>query len=140
MLGEVADGRFPSSVSEIKDYFEQIKRETQPDVILTHRLDDRHQDHRTTAELTWQTWRNHLVLEYEIPKYEGDLGVNNLYVSFGSKTARRKVCHLMRHFGTQRRRAWFRPETFQAVMQLRAVECGGRVRFAEAFMARKLVF
>lgn len=139
LLGGFTDSNFPGEFKALKNWFEQLKRDTQPDVILTHRLEDRHQDHRTAAELTWQTWRDHLVLEYEIPKYEGDLGQPNLYVPLPAVVARRKVEHLMRNFGTQRSRAWFRPQTFEGLMQLRAIECRAAEGFAEAFTARKLV-
>ena len=94
------DGRFPAEFREIKAFLEDLKRSVRPDLILTHRLEDRHQDHRITAEITWQTWRDHLVLEYEIPKYEGDLGQPNLYVPLTRAIAARKVRHLLRHFGT----------------------------------------
>lgn len=139
LLGGFIDSNFPGDFKALKSWFEQLKRGTQPDVILTHRLDDRHQDHRTTAELTWQTWRDHFVLEYEIPKYEGDLGQPNLYVPLTAAVARRKVEHLMRSFGTQRSRAWFRPQTFEGLMQLRGIECRAAEGFAEAFTARKQV-
>ena len=137
VLGRFTDGQFPREFRELKAFFEQIKRSVRPDLILTHRLEDRHQDHRLTAEITWQTWRDHLIFEYEIPKYEGDLGQPNLYVPLSPAIAARKVRHLLRHFGTQRSRDWFRPETFDAILRLRGIECRAASGMAEAFHVRK---
>ena len=133
------DGYFPTQFAELKEYFEGLKNAVKPDVILTHAQHDRHQDHRMCAELTWQTWRDHLILEYEIPKYEGDLGQPNLYVPLAPVVAKRKVAHLLRHFGSQRSRAWFSEPTFMGLMQVRAMECRAPGGFAEAFFARKMV-
>ncbi len=130
---------FPYIGDQIKDAFEGLKGRPTPDVVFTHRREDEHQDHRTIADFTWNTFRNHLVLEYEIPKYEGDLGHPNLFVPLDETIAERKVELLMHHFGTQRSKAWFRPETFRAVMALRAVECNVPAGWAEAFHVRKLV-
>jgi LmbE family N-acetylglucosaminyl deacetylase len=129
---------FPHDGAAVKDAFEQLKP-VAPDVVFTHRREDLHQDHRTVAELTWNTFRDHVVLEYEIPKYEGDLGHPNLFVPLEGETADRKVELLMEHFGTQRSKRWFRPATFQGLMALRGVECGAPSGWAEAFHARKLV-
>jgi LmbE family N-acetylglucosaminyl deacetylase len=129
---------FPSVAAEIKDYFEELRREVRPDVVLTHHRRDEHQDHRTVAELTWNTFRDHLVAEYEIPKYEGDLGHPNLYVPVSAETAERKVELLLRHFGSQHGRSWFRAETFRGLMAVRGVECNAAAGFAEAFHVRKL--
>jgi LmbE family N-acetylglucosaminyl deacetylase len=138
VLGGFRDGYFPATHTAVKDYFEQLKKGPVPDVVFTHRLEDRHQDHRLVAELTWNTWRNHTILEYEIPKYEGDLGHPNVYLPLKAATARRKVEHLMREFGTQRSKAWFTPDTFQALLRLRGIECQAPSGFAEAFHARKI--
>ena len=138
-LGAFRDGHFPAQFTEMKEFFEQLKKTTNPDVILTHRLEDRHQDHRLVAELTWQTWRDHLVLEYEIPKYEGDLGQPNLFVPLSARNGKRKVDHLLRHFGSQRSRGWFSAETFYALMQLRGIECRAASGLAEAHHLRKAV-
>jgi len=138
VLRDLRDGYLPGQYSEAKDLFEELKATSSPDVILTHRLEDRHQDHRLAAELTWQTFRDHLILEYEIPKYEGDLGQPNLYVPLPASIGRRKVAHLMRHFGTQRSKDWFRPETFLGLMQMRGVECRARSGYAEGLYGRKV--
>jgi LmbE family N-acetylglucosaminyl deacetylase len=139
VLGQFTDGRFPAEFREIKAFLENVRRTVRPDLVLTHRLEDRHQDHRVTSEVTWQTWRDHLVLEYEIPKYEGDLGQPNLYVPLPRALAARKVRHLLRHFGTQRSRGWFRQETFEALMRLRGIECRAPAGLAEAFHVRKAI-
>ncbi|HEU4622347.1 MAG TPA: PIG-L deacetylase family protein [Burkholderiaceae bacterium] len=140
VTGEFTDGHLPAEYAGAKRFFEQLRVEGgDPDIVLTHRLEDRHQDHRTIAELTWQTFRNQLVLEYEIPKYEGDLGQPNTYVPLDARIARRKVTHLMKHFGTQRSRAWFTTQTFESLMYIRGIECRAPSGFAEAFHARKLI-
>lgn len=138
VLRDFRDGYFPVQFDKAKSLFEELKASENPDVILTHRLEDRHQDHRLLAELTWQTFRDHLILEYEIPKYEGDLGLPNLYVALSKSASERKVQHLLRHFGSQRAKSWFRPETFLGLMQLRGIESRAISGFAEAFHARKL--
>jgi len=130
---------FPHVSAAIKDHFESIKAAVKPDLILTHRTRDLHQDHRTIAELTWNTFRDHLVAEYEIPKYEGDLGQPNLFLPLAQPIARRKIDLIMRHFPSQASRKWFRPETFEALMRLRGIECNAPDGFAEAFYVRKLV-
>jgi LmbE family N-acetylglucosaminyl deacetylase len=130
---------FPFCGGEIKDYFESLKERVDPDLILTHRLEDRHQDHRLVAELTWNTFRSHTVLEYEIPKYEGDLGQPNLYVPLGSDTVDLKVDTLTECFPSQRHRRWFTGDLFRAHLRLRGIECDAPSGFAEAFHARKLV-
>jgi LmbE family N-acetylglucosaminyl deacetylase len=133
------DGFFPTHIGTIKEYFEQMQSEISPDLILTHRLEDRHQDHRVLAELTWNTFRNHTILEYEIPKYEGDLGQPNVFVPLDPAIARRKVELLMEHFGTQRSKRWFNEDVFTSVMRLRGMEAGLANGLAEGFYARKLV-
>jgi LmbE family N-acetylglucosaminyl deacetylase len=130
---------FPYVAAEIKDVFEALKHDVVPDIVFTHRRDDAHQDHRTLAEFTWNTFRDHLVLEYEIPKYEGDLGHPNLYVPLDESTVDRKIELLMKHFGTQRSKRWFRPETFRGLLAVRGVECNAADAAAEAFHVRKLI-
>lgn len=139
VLHDLTDGHFPAHFGEAKKAFETLKATEDPDIILTHRLEDRHQDHRLVAELTWQTWRSHLILEYEVPKYEGDLGQPNLFVPVSERVSKRKVEHLMRHFGSQRSRAWFAPPTFFGLMHVRGVECRAPSGFAEAHQLRKAV-
>jgi len=132
------DGFFPSEHSQIKQTFEELKAVAAPDVILTHYGSDRHQDHRVVSELTWNTFRNHLVLEYEIPKYDGDLGQPNVFVALDEATCEKKVDLLYEHFPTQAGKTWFDRDTFRGLMRLRGVECAAPNRFAEAFYGRKL--
>lgn len=139
VIGGFRDGYLPAQYTQVKNFFETLKSTTTPDVVLTHWLEDRHQDHRLAAELTWNTWRDHVVLEYEIPKYEGDLKPANLYVEVSKARANRKLSHLHRHFGSQRGKAWFERDTFTALMRLRGLECRAASGFAEAFHARKLM-
>jgi LmbE family N-acetylglucosaminyl deacetylase len=139
VLRDFRDGYFPMQFDKAKILFEELKASEKPDIILTHHLEDRHQDHRLVAELTWQTFRDHLIFEYEIPKYEGILGPSNVYVQLSGVTAQRKINLLLAHFGTQRSRDWFKAETFNSLMQLRALECRAESGFAEAFHVRKCV-
>jgi LmbE family N-acetylglucosaminyl deacetylase len=130
---------FPWVGAEIKDYFEELRADIDPDLILTHYRHDRHQDHRLVAELTWNTWRDHLILEYEIPKYDGDLGSPNVFVALDAATAERKVDGILEHFPSQRRRAWFDADTFRSVLRLRGMEANASSRFAEGFYGSKVV-
>jgi LmbE family N-acetylglucosaminyl deacetylase len=132
------DGFFPAQFAEIKDAFERLAGEFQPDIVFTHLRDDRHQDHRVVSDLTWNTFRRQLILEYEIPKWDGDLGRPNLYVPVSPATARRKARALLSVFGTQRSKDWFSPETFLGLMRLRGMECRAAGGSAEAFYARKV--
>jgi len=115
-----------------------LKDRVDPDVILSHRLDDAHQDHRQVARLVWNTFRNHLILEYEIPKWDGDMGRPNVYIPVPEPVIRRKVDLLMAHFGSQRSKQWFDAETFLGLARIRGMECRAHDRYAEAFIARKL--
>jgi len=117
-----------------------MRKDLNPDLIFTHYRDDRHQDHRVVSDLTWNTFRRHLILEYEIPKYEGDLANPNVYVPISTSLARRKVSHLNRCFSSQRGKEWFTADTFLGLMRLRGLESRSQSGFAEAFHARKLVF
>lgn len=139
VLGAFRDGFFPAQYEQVKDWLESLKTRAPFDLVLTHRLEDRHQDHRLVAELTWNTFRAQLVLEYEILKYEGDLGQPNVFVAASAATMRRKVEHLTRHFGSQRSKDWFSDESFLALARLRGVECRAPEGYAEAFHGRKLL-
>jgi LmbE family N-acetylglucosaminyl deacetylase len=133
------DGYFPYVAVPIKDFFEQLKREVKPDVVFTHYRNDRHQDHRLVSELTYNTFRDHLVLEYEILKVDGDLGQPNTYVPLDTGTVKKKISVLESTFGSQRDRRWFSEEAFRGLMRLRGVESGSASGYAEAFYGRKLV-
>jgi LmbE family N-acetylglucosaminyl deacetylase len=130
---------FPFIGTSIKEQFERLKSTIQPDLVFTHRVQDLHQDHRIVGELTWNTFRDHLIAEYEIPKYEGDLGTPNLFVPLARAVAQRKVELLVRHFRSQSSRRWFRAETFESLMRLRGIECNAPEGLAEGFYVRKLV-
>ncbi|HEY8524096.1 MAG TPA: PIG-L family deacetylase [Acidimicrobiales bacterium] len=130
---------FPWTGAALKDYFEELKADVDPDLIFTHHRHDRHQDHRVVAELTWNTWRDHLILEYEIPKYDGDLGSPNVFVALDEATARRKVEGILTHFPSQRDRAWFDADTFRALLRLRGMEANAPDRWAEGFYGSKVV-
>jgi LmbE family N-acetylglucosaminyl deacetylase len=132
------DRFFPSQAESIKDAFDELRAEVQPDVVFTHHLADRHQDHELLGKLTWNTFRAHLVLEYEIPKYEGDLGHPNVYVPHTAEDLDRKVTCLLDCFASQRSRAWFTADTFRAMARLRGIESGAPSGFAEAFHGRKI--
>jgi LmbE family N-acetylglucosaminyl deacetylase len=138
-LEQFQDGFFPSEAVRIKERFEELKRETMPDVVLTHYRDDRHQDHRVLSDLAWNTFRDHWILEYEIPKFDGDLGSPNVFVPLARPMCERKVAHLDRAFGSQRDKHWFSDETFLGLMRLRGMECRAPGGFAEAFYVRKTV-
>ena len=137
VLGEFADGLLPAEFKRAKQFFSGLASDVRPDIVFSHFLGDRHQDHRLIGELTWQTWRRQVVLEYEIPKYEGDLAQPNCFVPLPKQIARRKVGHLLKHFATQRSKDWFSEETFLALMRLRGIESRAESGYAEAFHARK---
>ncbi len=134
------DGFFPYVAYDIKQFFEGLKQRCAPDLIFTHCREDRHQDHRLISDLTWNTYRNHLILEYEIPKYDGDLGSPNVFVHLDDATARRKARSIVEVFQTQHNRHWFTEDTFLAVLRLRGIESAAPAGYAEAFVCRKAVF
>jgi LmbE family N-acetylglucosaminyl deacetylase len=132
------DGFFPYVGGEVKDVFEELKVRLEPDLILTHARHDLHQDHRLVCELTWNTWRNHLILEYEIPKYDGDLGTPNVFVPVSEEVAREKVRLVLETFESQNEKHWFDEELFLGLMRVRGMEGRSASGYAEAFTCRKL--
>jgi LmbE family N-acetylglucosaminyl deacetylase len=132
------DGFFPYVGGEVKDAFEELKARVVPDIVFTHTRHDLHQDHRLVCELTWNTWRDQLILEYEIPKYDGDLGIPNVYVPVEEDLAREKTALLLRLFGSQTEKHWFDEELFVGLMRLRGMEGRSPSGYAEAFTCRKL--
>jgi LmbE family N-acetylglucosaminyl deacetylase len=139
VIKEFRNGFFPYSGAQIKEYFEQLKTEVAPDLIFTHYRDDLHQDHRMLSELTWNSFRDHFVLEYEIPKYDGDLGAPNFFVPLSDEICRRKIDTIMESFVSQRDKRWFTADLFAALMRLRGMECNAPDGHAEAFYCRKAV-
>ena len=137
-LSQFRDCFFPYQGAELKEWFEGLKSRTAPDVVMCHWRDDAHQDHREVSKLVWNSFRDHVVLEYEIPKWDGDLGRPNVFVPATRRAMDRKVELLMRHFGTQRSKDWFTPDTFNGLARLRGNECRAPEGLAEAFFARKL--
>ncbi len=134
------DGYLPHTAVDVKDAFEDLKARFDPELVLTHTRDDLHQDHRLVCELTWNTFRDHVILEYEIPKWDGDVGRPNLYVPLSEPEVEEKLGLLSEHFGTQRGKHWYDVEVFRGLMRLRGMECRSPSGFAEAFTARKLSF
>jgi LmbE family N-acetylglucosaminyl deacetylase len=140
VLKDYRDGFLPYSGGMVKDFFEEMKQQVNPDLIFTHWQGDAHQDHRLISELTWNTFRNHLILEYEVPKYDGDMGRPNLFVPLEAPLYERKVDHLFEAFASQREKRWFDRQTFLGLMRLRGMESNSPSGYAEAFHARKMVF
>ena len=139
-LHEFRDGFFPSAFAAIKERFRDLQQSVVPDLVFTTWRQDLHQDHRLVSELTSQTFRNQLILEYEIAKYDGDLGSPNIYVRLTDDQAGRKIENLVTAFGSQREKYWFTTETFEALMRVRGVECRAESGYAEAFYGHKIVF
>jgi len=138
IVNEFRDGFFPYDGAKVKESVEVLKG-IAPDVILTHSRRDSHQDHRVVAELTWNTFRDHFILEYEIPKYDGDMGQPSVFVPLEDEIYQKKIHYLMEIFASQRSKRWFQPETFLGLMRLRGMECSSASGYAEAFYCRKLV-
>ena len=138
LLKDFRDGFMPFLGGEVKAVFEELKK-VSPDLIFTHNRDDAHQDHRLLADLTWNTFRDHLILEYEIPKYDGDLGRPGVFVPLDSELCEKKVQYLMDTFASQRSKRWFQSDTFFSILRLRGIECNAPSGYAEGFYTRKLV-
>lgn len=138
LLKDFRDGFMPFLGGEVKAVFEELKK-VSPDLIFTHNRDDAHQDHRLLADLTWNTFRDHLILEYEIPKYDGDLGRPGVFVPLDSELCEKKVQYLMDTFASQRSKRWFQADTFFSILRLRGIECNAPSGYAEGFYTRKLV-
>jgi LmbE family N-acetylglucosaminyl deacetylase len=138
VLKEFRDGFMPYTGAQVKEFFETLKGDVTPDLIFTHTRHDLHQDHRLICELTWNTYRRHTILEYEVPKYDGDLGSPNLFVPLSDEIVQQKIDILRSVFATQRGKHWFDEELFRSLMRIRGMECASG-RYAEAFYSRKLV-
>ncbi len=136
-LGQFNDSFFPYQGAEIKAWLKAVKAEFEPDVILTHARNDAHQDHREVCQLTWNLFRDHLILEYEIPKWDGDLDRPNVYMPLSAEIVESKIELLLAYFGTQRSKDWFDAETFRGLARLRGMECRSHEHYAEAFALRK---
>lgn len=139
ILREFQDGFMPWLGTEVKAVFEEQLKPIAPDLIFTHNGNDAHQDHRLISQLTWNTFRDHFILEYEIPKYDGDLGRPGVFVPLSRETCDTKVQYLNDAFASQRSKRWFEAETFLSLMRLRGMECATESGYAEAFYCRKLV-
>ncbi|MCU0535791.1 MAG: PIG-L family deacetylase [Hydrococcus sp. Prado102] len=140
VIQEFRDSYFPFIGTEIKEYFEQLKQDFDPDIIFTHYRQDLHQDHRVISDLTWNSFRNHLILEYEIFKYDGDLGNPNFFVHLDEQKCQKKVQYLLDAFESESNKHWFTEDTFRSIMRLRGVESNSPGKYAEAFYCRKMAF
>jgi LmbE family N-acetylglucosaminyl deacetylase len=139
VIKKFRDGFLPYEGGLVKEAFEEIKSVVSPDLVLTHYRDDLHQDHRLISELTWNTFRDHLILEYEIPKYDGDLGTPNVFVPLDESLCRRKIETILTSFPSQATKRWFSEDLFRSLLRLRGMECNAPSDYAEAFYCRKLV-
>lgn len=139
LIFDYSDGYFPYIGSKIKDRFENLKKDVQPDLIFTHFRHDLHQDHRLINELTWNTFRDHLILEYEIPKYDGDLGQPNFFVHISGSNMDRKIGILMNSFQSQREKPWFSEEAFRSLARIRGIESNSPSGYAEGFHIKKAI-
>jgi LmbE family N-acetylglucosaminyl deacetylase len=139
ILKSFRESFLPFRGEEIKEFFEDIKGKFSPDIVLTHYRHDLHQDHRVVSDFSWNTFRNHLILEYEIPKYDGDLGIPNTFVSLDAETCRVKINNLRTYFESQQNKQWFTEDLFFGLLRLRGVESNSSAKYAEAFYCRKRV-
>jgi LmbE family N-acetylglucosaminyl deacetylase len=138
IVQDFRDAYLPAQFEALKEFFDSLKRRVQPDLVFTHQRDDLHQDHRLTGELSWNTFRDHLILEYEIPKFDGGMGSPGVFVPLTKAQVQRKVRLLMSVYGSQRSKRWFTEATFLGLMRLRGIECNAPAGYAEAFYGRKL--
>jgi LmbE family N-acetylglucosaminyl deacetylase len=138
-LKSFRDGFMPFVGDEVKAAFEELKGTIFPQLIFTHNRKDAHQDHRLIAELTWNTFRDHMILEYEVPKYDGDLGQPGVFVPLTAEATRQKIQNIMDAFPSQRAKRWFQEDTFRSLMRIRGMECNAASGYAEAFYCRKIV-
>ena len=138
-IEKLRNGFFPYNGRKIKDYFEEQKKKFSPNIIFTHYKMDLHQDHRLVSELTWNTYRNHLILEYEIPKYDGDFGSPNLFSPLGSSVCDLKINSILASFTSQGDKHWFTSDLLYSILRLRGMECGSSTKNAEAFYCRKIL-
>jgi LmbE family N-acetylglucosaminyl deacetylase len=139
VICDFQDSFLPYEGRKVKDFFERLRAEFSPDLIFTHQRGDLHQDHRISCELTWNTFRDHLILEYEVPKYDGDMSAPNTFVPLPERLSQRKIDHLMDHFASQRSKRWFREDLFSGLLRLRGMECNSPSSHAEAFFCHKAV-
>lgn len=139
IINDFKNSFFPFVGDSIKQYFEQLKGQFSPDLIFTHYRNDLHQDHRVISDLTWNTFRNHFILEYEVPKYDGDLGSPNLFVHLSESTCQNKVRYVLENFQSQKEKHWFEQETFLSIMRLRGIEAASPSKYAEAYYCRKII-
>ena len=136
---EFRDGYLPYDGGRVKDAFEALKTQYAPDIVFTHYREDRHQDHRLVSDLTWNTWRNHLILEYEVPKYDGDLGAPSVFAPLAPAVLERKIDLILTHFRSQEGKHWLTRDLLRAAARIRGMECAAQEQLAEAFYARKMV-
>lgn len=139
VIRDFRDSFFPYEGRAIKEFVESIRRRFQPDLIFTHSRNDLHQDHRLISELTWNTFRDHLILEYEIPKYDGDLGAPNFFVGLDETLCTAKIHHILVSFRSQSLKQWFSEDTFRALLRIRGIESNSDGRYAEGFYCRKIM-
>lgn len=140
VIHDFRDAFLPYSGPAVKEAFEVLKSQFAPDVVFTHHREDRHQDHRLVSDLTWNTWRDNLILEYEIPKYDGDFGAPNVFSPFPRAVLEKKIDLLFEHYASQKGRQWFTRDLLQGVARIRGMECAAADQVAEAFYGRKVVF
>jgi len=139
VVHQIRESYFPFAGASIKDCFERLKQEFTPDVVFTHYRNDAHQDHRLISDLTWNTFRDNLIMEYEIPKYDGDLVTPNLYVHLDEPHVKKKIDSILGNFATQKEKPWFTEETFRSVLRIRGIESNAPSGYSEAFHCRKIV-